>query len=235
MYELYYNDDGFTQVANPDLEPESIYSTELEHSHRFSTTVSGTASVYANYSTDLIVAQGSGDEADPLRYENSGSPLLNVGAEVELRRDFRQGWMIAASYSLQHGRYLAGAGVSDLISARRSAEHRNVANSPEHLAALKGAVPIVARHVTLASRLSFEGPRFDRFESATGERQGRSDAVAVWDFVFSGTEKRWGLDWAVGVYNAFDWRYSSPVSAEFRQRSIAQSGRTLLASAKIRF
>jgi hypothetical protein len=32
-----------------------------------------------------------------------------------------------------------------------------------------------------------------------------------------------------------DWRYSLPVSAEFRQRTMPQSGRTFLASAGLKW
>jgi len=42
-------------------------------------------------------------------------------------------------------------------------------------------------------------------------------------------------DYALGLYNVFDWRYSLPVSPEFRQDMIVQNGRTLLASASVTF
>jgi outer membrane receptor protein involved in Fe transport len=51
----------------------------------------------------------------------------------------------------------------------------------------------------------------------------------------SGQESRWGLRWAFGVYNVFDWRYSVPVSNEFRQNTIVQNGRTFLATANVTF
>jgi hypothetical protein len=61
IYELYYNDDGFTQIPSPDLDPELVYSAELEHTHRFSPTVSARASAYTNYVTDLIVRDSTGE------------------------------------------------------------------------------------------------------------------------------------------------------------------------------
>ena len=48
-------------------------------------------------------------------------------------------------------------------------------------------------------------------------------------------EARWGLSYAIGVYNAFDARWSVPVSAEFRQTTMPQNGRTFLASGAITF
>ena len=51
--------------------------------------------------------------------------------------------------------------------------------------------------------------------------------------MFSAHEQRWGLGYSLGIYNAFDWQYSLPVSREFRQRSILQNGRTLLLSLEL--
>ena len=84
VYELYYNDGGTTQRASPDLKPESIYSSEIEHSHRFSPTVVGSAAVYANYVTDLIGTRGGGDSADPLYYANSAIAALHHGHRARL-------------------------------------------------------------------------------------------------------------------------------------------------------
>lgn len=235
VYELYYNDGGATQVASPDLQPESIYSVELEHTHRFSPTVSGTAAVFASYVKDLIDVRGAGDSTDPLHYVNSASPLLSLGGELELRREWRQGWMVAASYSYQRSTYLAGSSTSDALELNEDPSRRRVANSPEHLGSLKAAVPISGRDVTLGSRVSAEGPRHDRYELDADPPQRRVSGAVIWDVVFSGAAPRWGLRWAAGVYNAFDWRYSAPVSAELVQRRIVQNGRTALFSADVSF
>jgi outer membrane receptor for ferrienterochelin and colicin len=234
-YELYYNDGGTTQIASPDLEPESVYSAELEHTHRFSSTIAGVASTYANYVSDVIVSRGAGDEEDPLSYENSSTPLVTLGGEIGVRRDFRQGVMLSASYGLSHARYLAGPSASDLFSLRRDPNKREVSNAPVHLASLRGSVPILARALLASTRISMEGPRFDRNENEGDDPQGRSNTAFVWDLVFSGEEPRVGLTYAFGVYNAFDWRYSLPTSAEFRQSKLPQDGRTFLASAELAF
>ena len=234
IYELFYNDDGFTQRASPDLEPEQIYSLEVEHTHRFVPTLSGTASLFGNYVQNLIDIRGSGTQSDLLHYVNSSSPLLTVGGELELRRDWRQGFMLAASYSYQRSEYLADESLESLARLRFLPTARRVANAPEHLAAVKGAVPIVGRAATLGSRLTFEGPCYDRFEDDDdSEAQRRTDPFVIWDLVVSGEEDRWGLGWAIGAYNLFDWRVALPVSGEFRQRGIPQSGRTFLASLEL--
>src|SRR6478609_1298794 len=99
VYELYYNDGGTTQVPSPNIGPESIYSLELEHGHHFSP--AGSGALFCNYARDLVTTEGLGDTTDPLRYVNARAPIATCGAEIGLRRDFRQGYMLAASYSFQ--------------------------------------------------------------------------------------------------------------------------------------
>jgi outer membrane receptor for ferrienterochelin and colicin len=244
IYELYYNDNGVTQQASPDLQAESIYSAELEFAHRFSPTVSLTLAGYENLVRNLIVTRGTGDPGDPqagtppdlLRYENSRAPVLTIGGEIELRRDFRQGWMVAVSYSTQHSRYLSGARLADLFGTSVNPELRNVPNAPEHLASVRGSVPVISHALLASTRIAVEGPRFDRHDQVSDlEAQKKTDAAVIWDFVFSGQESKWGLNYAVGVYNVFDWRYATPLSAEFRQRTLVQNGRTLMATANVAF
>ncbi len=235
VYELYYNDGGFTQLPSPHIGPESIYSLEVEHTHRFSPTVAGTAATFCNYTRDLVSTAGQGDETDPLHYVNARAPIATIGAELGLRRDWRQGYMLAASYSFQHSRFLNGNALSSLFGFERSPDFRKVANSPEHLASVKGALPILGRAVTLASRLSVESGRYDRNERVGDAAQTKTDAFAIWDVVLTGREMRHGFAWAAGVYNAFDWRYALPVSVEFPQRTITQDGRTFVFSADVTF
>jgi outer membrane receptor protein involved in Fe transport len=234
-YELYYNDQGYTQIQSPNLGPESLYSLEIEHAHRFSTSMVGTAAAYGNYAARLISTLGGGSQSDPLHYDNERSPLVVLGGEISLRREFRQGAMFALSYGLSVARFLATNDAGDLVSFDRASDKRHVANSPVHLASLKGALPVINRALTLASRLSIEGPRYDRYENKTDPAQGKTGSAVIWDLVFSGEEARYGVHYAFGVYNAFDWHYSAPVSTEFVQRTIAQPGRSFMASVDMKF
>ena len=235
-YELYYNDSGITQIQSPNLSPESLYSLEVEHTHHFSASLVATAAAYGNYAARLISTLGSGSADDPLHYANERSPLVVLGGEVGLRREFRQGAMFSLSYGLSMARFLATNGAGDLVSLDAAAEKRSVENSPVHLASLKGALPVINRALTLASRLSIEGPRYDRYENrADPMAQGKTSGAVIWDLVLSGEEPRYGVRYAFGVYNAFDWHYSAPVSTEFVQRAIPQPGRSYMASLDMKF
>jgi outer membrane receptor protein involved in Fe transport len=237
LYELSYA--GFGQVNNGGLQPENMYSAEVEFSQRLSRTVVSTVAVYANYITDLISLQTlppTPDGIQNIQYQNTNTPVETLGAEVEIRRDWKEGWMVAASYSVQRSVYLASGKLADLIALRHSPDYREVPNSPMHLASVRGGVPILSRALMLMGRLSFEGPRYDTNDLVTSPAaQTRTESAILWDFVLSGIEARWGLSYSFGVYNAFDSRAQYPVSNEFRQTSIPITGRSLFAAATLTF
>lgn len=227
------------QLANPDLTPENIYSAEIEFSQRLSRNVIATAAVYTNYISDLISledAAPSDDGTENVQFQNTSTLVGTLGGELELRRDWKEGWMLAATYSLQQSNYLASDGLDALLTLERSTAFREVPNSPMHLASLKGAVPILGRELSVMNRLTIEGQRYDTDDAAdSATLQTRTEAALLWDVVLSGQEKRWGLDYSVGVYNAFDSQARNPVSDEFRQRSIPIQGRSFLAAAGLTF
>ena len=108
-------------------------------------------------------------------------------------------------------------------------------NAPTWLAGLQGAAPLLSRALRVTSRISLEGARYDRNFSVSDPPQTHTRNALLWDFVFSGSEPRLALDYALGVYNALDSQAEVPVSSEFRQLSIPITGRSLLASASLSF
>ena len=213
VYELYYQSSSqfragtqclATDTDGCDLKPEQVYSAEVEYSHRFSPTVSGLVTAYANYVTNLIeldnIADKNGTYAN--EYRNSINPVFVLGAEAEVRREWRQGWMLSGSVSVSRAGYVAtiddAGGQSHTCIGNFYVDHvcgglGEVPNSPLVLASLKGAVPIIGRQLMLMSRLSFEGQRFDNAIAAqTGVPQGTTDPGLIWDIVFSGEVERLG-------------------------------------------
>lgn len=219
VYELHYT--STFQLAPTKLSPEQIYSGEAEFTHRFSQTVLGTVATYFNYVKDLVVLRDVGP--DVVQYQNSPANVVVVGAETEMRREWRQGWMLGAMYSYQKASYQGGGAL------------RDVANSIEHIASVRGAMPIIGRNLMGMTRLTIEGPRPDRSETPADPPQQNTDAGVVWDLVLSGEVDRMGLRYNLGVYNALDWKYQIIPSGEFRQRQLVQNGRTLLASVSLAF
>jgi len=238
-YELFYNDDGATQVESPDLGAEEIWSIDIEHLHRLSKTWQAGISVYLTRTTGAIVSEvlPAIDPMDPevFHYVNSTAPLATSGGELRLRREWAQGWMFEVSYSLQLAAYLSSDDFGALITFQKSPDHRDVANVPMQMAALKGAVPILKKALTLGTRLTFETGRATRQELVTDPPQSQTDAYLVWDLVLRGEERQSGLTYAFGVYNAFDMRYAQPVAEDFTQSTFPGQGRTFMADLGLRF
>ncbi|MBX3231715.1 MAG: TonB-dependent receptor [Labilithrix sp.] len=229
-----YNISTFGQRENPDLDPENLYSAEVEYSHRFTQTLTASASAYANYITNLIALREEVDDPGIFTYLNTRVPVASLGGEIELRRDWKEGWMASASYSYQKTRYLISDSVGDLLRFKTAPDHREVPNSPSHLAYVKGAVPIVSRALMLMTRLGIEGPRFDVNDTVGTPPQTETQPAMLWDVVFSGTESRWGLSYAIGVYNLFDARWRVPLT-ESIVNTVPQPGRSVLAYASVVF
>jgi outer membrane receptor protein involved in Fe transport len=229
VYERYYT--STTQAPSVGLQPEQVFSGEVEYAHRFSQATVGTVSVYGNYISRVIELGKTGlnpdanpDAVAPDIYRNARTDVFVAGAEAELRREWRQGFMASASYSFQRARYVNATNL------------RRVPNSPEHLASIKAAAPLVGGALTIATRLSLEGIRHDNAVAARTESgleaapQGTTEPGFIWDIVLSGTAEKLGLRYNLGLYNAANTKYDTVPSTESPQRTIVQNGRTVLAA-----
>jgi outer membrane receptor protein involved in Fe transport len=214
-YELRYNDGGFTQVAPPagSLDAERIWTGELEVAHRLDAVVLS-ANAYYNRIDNLVAFEL--DSNDLFVYGNLNEDAQTLGAEAEVRREMRRGWMVAASYAWQRTR------VGDLFGSRAE----RLPNSPEHLASVRGIVPLAPEVANLALRLRVESRRRVLvFDEDGGESLERGDVPLLMDLVFSGEFSRWNLSYVLGVRNAFGWRYSYPAGGELPTSRVPQPGR----------
>ncbi len=216
IYEMTYAD-GLTQIPSPNLDPEVIWTGELEVSQRIMANLVLIASVYFNHITGLIVQRGSATAEDPLYYVNETDAVATLGTEVELQRDFRHGWLVSLAYAFQQTR----------IGSPLSGEE--IVNSPEHMLSLKVIAPLVSRALGLASRVTYESRRLNR-NGSQGEHS------LLWDLAFSGESNVLGLQYSLGVRNLLDWRYSHPAGDEIGSRmSLRQPGRTVYFEMTARF
>lgn len=222
IYELVYQ--GVTQRVAGKLDPETVYSGELEWTNRLGAGWSATAATYVNYVQNLMTTGGGGTAEDPLFFRNSTVPVRTLGGEAELRRDLRDGFLLTASYGVQRTAYVGDGGA-----------FREVANSPTHLGNVRVGFPILAKTLQGMTRVSLESGRWDRHEASDDpEPQRKTSGAVLWDVMVTGETERSMFTYGFGIYNIGDYRYSAPVSGEFRQRSILQNGRTLLATLSAR-
>ena len=216
VYELTYNDGGFTQVPSPDLVPEIVTTGELEVSQHFGESFWLTAAGFFSHISELIVIEGAGDETDPLHFVNQAAPVLTLGGELELRREFRLGWMLVAQYSFQRTR----------IDALFDGEQ--LPNSPTHMGSVKLVAPITSRALRLASRVSTDLGRLDR-------NLDEADPAVLWDLTLSGEGQGMGLRYSIGVRNLLDWRYTQPVGDDIPDLGVPQAGRTFQVEVSAQF
>lgn len=230
VYEQYYTD-GDTQkpAVDPErglsLRPESILSGEIEYSHRFARDWVALGAVHASRSTDLINTVPDvpgGARCEPVRYANSRSAALTAGADVELRREWRRGWMLAASYGYLRAQYLDDDYLEDQCLGSPSKDLRLI-NAPEHMASFRGVIPVVERLASVGLKITLEAPRRVSLEDSDVTR-----AAVVADLALSGEIRRFGARYVLGVYNLMDARYDHPVGDIFVSRTARQNGRTLL-------
>lgn len=208
-FELTYNDGGFTQIRNPGLQPETIYSLELEYARRLPLDVVVLASVYGNALVGLVEELGAASEDDPLRLINRDTPALTVGAEVELRHDVGHDVFVAAQYSFQRTR------LTDLMTGEQ------IPNSPEHLGALKVFTTALGPAAVVSTRVVAEYGRLDRDLALT-------EPVLVADATLSGVvEPLANLRYAISMRNLLDWQYTHPMGWNVQDARLPQPGRTV--------
>ena len=224
IYERVYAAD--TVVTQGGLKRESVTSLDFELSQRFLGEWTATLGAFGNQVDNLIrlVPGGTGQldwTGQPAKtvYDNSDARVATYGVEAELRRDLRNGWMVAAQGSWQRAIYL-----------NNTEGLRQVPGAPDLLLGLRGAMQLVPRLLTATTRLSWIGAMWDRNDEANQPAQGKTEPGLIWDVVMTGDAHQLGVRYAVGLYNAMDWRTTTPVSHEFRQRTMVQDGRTFLLS-----
>lgn len=216
IYEQAYTDGGATQAPGCmsgvpcSLRPEVIYTGEVEVTQRIGESWSVLAALNTSALTDILDTTGDGTPTNLLRYQNGSDAVLSVGGDLEVRREFRQGWFFAASYNVQHTRYL---GASYAIAG--------LVNAPDHQGSLKMVAPLIAPYANAAVRGTFVGPR--RVQQSV---DAWTTPAVLGDVVITGQVTRLGLRYSFGVYNVLDWRWDVPVTETFASRTMQQSGRS---------
>jgi iron complex outermembrane receptor protein len=188
------------------LEPETVWTGEIALDQRLSDHVDMSASVYSYQVEDLITQVEDASAPDGLYFANEGGASA-TGVEGELRLHWASGVRVRVSHSWGRAEDQADA----LLS-----------NSPLQMARAAVVAPHGWGRLVLGANAEYMGER----RSTRGAEVGGAALANV-------TLSRAGL-WrgaAVGcsVYNLFDTRYLDPASAEHRQSSLQQDGRTVLA------
>jgi outer membrane receptor protein involved in Fe transport len=205
VYELYYNDDGLTQRAPDSLDPEIIWTAELEHTHTLGRRSYLLGSVFTSR-IERLINLGS-DEDGILVFGNASDTVRSTGGELEARYTTARDAWLGASLSVTH---LAADDMAVRI------------NSAGAVAALRGFWPVLGRRFGLAAEFLWNSPRQKRDGSDT-------EPALLGSLTASGELGDSGLRYRVGVNNLLDWNWSMPLGEEHTPLAVAQPGRSFAA------
>jgi outer membrane receptor for ferrienterochelin and colicins len=224
-YEYFYTDNGTTQVTSDccgtTLEPETVYSGEIEYTHRFNEDWSALGAGHMLLAQNVIetvlvpeeIVMDNGWEEGTAYYRNSTVDQTVIGADLEVRREWRGGAFMTAQYGVLDARY-EDPPVPD--------ESSRVPNAPAHFFSFRGVVPIVPSLIAGGVRTTVEAPRRIDVSSDADTR-----TAVVSDIVVSGQVASYDMRYAVGVYNVFNWQYALPASP-YASTLMPQAGRSFM-------
>jgi iron complex outermembrane receptor protein len=196
-----YEFDYLTQgVRNTDLRSETINTHEFVWEEYTGDWLRTTVSAYRNNVENLI--ELSVDEDDALTFSNSGKVLARgLEVEAEVRTG---GSQLVGSYALQR--------------TRNRETDEELTNSPRHLGKIRLAVPGPVAGATIAVEVQTMSQRLTVARSLVG-----GHALANVNYVHPINSR---LAFTATVRNLFEAKYADPASAEHRQETIPQDGRT---------
>ena len=211
-FERDYDDLGTsnTQVANPDLDGETIDTLELVMDRRISPSLLVRGSVY-HWDMEGLVVLGTTTVTDPdtglpleISQYQSGENVEATGVELSADKTWDWGGRLRGSLSYQEVAYASGTGLD---------------NSPQLLGKLNFSGPLAATGLRFGYELQYSGER----QAIDG-----SDLDAYWLsnlHLSTGTWAR-GLEVSLGLYNLFDANYEHPGSDINWQNALEQDGRS---------
>ena len=221
-YEYFYTDGEFTTLPSnccgDQLKPETFYQAELEYSHRFDHEWIVLGSLHALLAQDFIGTLPVPTDPELVYFGNIDEDQLIGGVDLEVRRDFRGGWMFAGMIGYLEARFLSAP------SADGATESTRIPNAPRLYGSVRGIVPVVQDRLTLAARLSLDAPRRIALDGSA-----ETEWAVFGDLVLTGHVDEYGLRYSFGVYNVFDWKVNLPVNP-FLTQTLPQQGRSFLAS-----
>jgi iron complex outermembrane receptor protein len=212
VYELYYNDGGYTTKSNPDLDPETIHSYEIVYEQYLGKHFSATTSLFT-YKIENLISQIL-DPSDGLLVFRNIEEVKAKGIEFELGGEWPNGLEGRVSYSF--------------TETKDSETGEVLTNSPKHLAKLNLIFPLMRDKIFLGMEEQFTGNR----KTLAGEK---ADAFFITNLNLFSQNLIKGLEISASVYNLFNRKYSDPGGIEHLQDLLKQDGQTFRFKLTYRF
>jgi outer membrane receptor for ferrienterochelin and colicin len=198
-YELYYYAPG--QVGNPNLKPEIIKTGEVVLEQYMGNHFRLAGAAFENKISGLIdqVTNPNGS----LQFENMRAVVAR-GFEMELDGRWSAGYRSQIAYTFQH--------------TRDQQTGNPLYNSPEHLANLNLAAPVIPKKIFAGLDLSYVSTRLTLAGS-------RAPGYAIPNVTVFTQPFLKGIEVSASVYNLFNTKYGYPGGLEHREDIIYQDGR----------
>jgi outer membrane receptor for ferrienterochelin and colicins len=202
-FELHYTAPLLSFEASPNLQPETIKTTELVFEKYFWKHASLSALGFYNR-IDRLISQAT-DPANGLIHFVNLNGVRGKGLEFQFSVKQPNGWEGRLSYTLQE--------------SHNSLDSAPLSNSPRHLAKANLIAPLYAKKIFA----SFEGQEI-------GRRLTVLDTSVGGSFLANATlyskDLLGKLRLSASLYNLFDKHYAEPVGQEIQGASVVQDGRT---------
>jgi iron complex outermembrane receptor protein len=200
-FELYYDDHGITQRANPGLLPEKARTVEVDIERRLGKRLNAIVNLYQYGLRDLIQAVPDGGV---IQYQNASRASAH-GIELELNGRVWRSIEAGASVSLQR-------------VAKESADR--LVNSPDRIAQFHASTPLLRNRLELSGAIRYLSARDTRTESQV-------PPSCVADVTLSTVRLHRDFDLQAGVRNLLDRRYWDPTGYATSMDRIAADGRSV--------
>jgi outer membrane receptor for ferrienterochelin and colicins len=201
-FELYYQ--SSTNVSNPDLLPEKIKTYEVVYEQYFGDRFRATATGFYYKISNLINQTDTFPGSGVTVFENL-EKVESRGLELELENKWDNGVEGRISCTLQR--------TNDMQT------NETLSNSPEQLAKLTIAVPLVRDKI-------FAGLEEQYMSKRKTIASGYTRDFYLSNLTLYSRRIMKGFELSASIYNLFDVKYGDPVSADFKQQTILQDGRT---------
>ena len=212
VYEMYYNDGGYSQKQNPHLQPETIETYELIFEKYMKHQLRMAVALFFNTIKDIISLEV--DPSDGLGVFRNMGRVETKGIEMEVEKQWDGGLKGLISYSYQE----------------TENKHTNdtITNSPVHMIKGNLIVPLWKDKIFVGLEEQYTSERKLLDGTHVGD-------VLLTNLTLSADNMISGLKLSAGLYNAFNVTYEDPASVEHLQRAIEQDGRSFRLKLTYRF
>jgi outer membrane receptor for ferrienterochelin and colicins len=206
------------------VQPETIWSGELEHTHAVNDDVHIVGAVFASWLFNLIslVPDQTLEGVPPYYgsvYRNDSNRVRSLGAEGEIRWEPGSGTLLSLSLTRQQVEQLGPD------------NNTPFANAPELVAKARVLYPLVGRSLRLGTELVLDSGRHFTWQNDGGHSSSdnRVDDALLWNLSLSGEYRPYRLRYFAGLFNLLDVhdpRAGFPTSTDYRLTLIPRYGRS---------